>query len=459
MNRTDDLWDVNLASLAAYKVARGHCNVTLKDDAELGRWVKRQRYNKQKFDAGENFKGMTAKRVAQLDALGFVWGKNDKWDAMLARLEDYKAVYGDYNVPDRWAEDDGKLYRWVKKQRNLKQKYDAGENSEGMTAERVAQMNALGFVWGESKTDQWDAKLARLAAYKEAKDHCNVQIVEDDELGNWVKRQRNIKRNYDKGENFQGMTAERVAQLDALGFVWEKNDKWDAMLARLEDYKAVYGDYNVPDRWAEDPGLGRWVTQQRSNKRKLDRNEYSEGMTSERVARMSALGFVWNPRRGRCGAGKNVYDGPFDKMEEACGGSVDGMELECGEKQEMLWMDENDEVFDPISVNQYRPDLNIPSSISLEDPNLRFGMDLEQDPDFEISRGFEDFEDFDKVEDFVDFNFEDVNTDLTGCDMHTGGGVDKKRKSKIKKRKSKRKSKIKKRKSKIKKRKSKRTSK
>ena len=59
-------------------------------------------------------------------------------------------------------------------------------------------------------------------------------------------------------------------------------------------YKAGHDDCNVPQRWAEDPRLGRWVNIQRALKRKLDRGEYGEGMTAERAARLEALGF-WSP--------------------------------------------------------------------------------------------------------------------------------------------------------------------
>jgi hypothetical protein len=58
--------------------------------------------------------------------------------------------------------------------------------------------------------------------------------------------------------------------------------------------KAEHGDCNVPLRWAEDRRLGRWVNTQRVLKRKLDRGEPSEGMTVARVARLTALGLVWD---------------------------------------------------------------------------------------------------------------------------------------------------------------------
>jgi hypothetical protein len=72
--------------------------------------------------------------------------------------------------------------------------------------------------------------------------------------------------------------------------------RWEAQLARLAVYKAAHGDCSVPQRWAEDPQLGRWVHKQQTFKRKLDRGEPSRGMTVERAAKLEALGFC--SRRG-----------------------------------------------------------------------------------------------------------------------------------------------------------------
>ena len=100
------------------------------------------------------------------------------------------------------------------------------------------------------------------------------------------------------------MTAARAARLEALGFAWAPGPKagaaalpneaaWEAQLARLAAFKAEHGDCNVPQDWAEDPRLGKWVMHQRQGKRKLDQGEPSLGMTAERVARLTALGLVW----------------------------------------------------------------------------------------------------------------------------------------------------------------------
>jgi hypothetical protein len=227
-----------------------------------------------------------------------------EWEAQLARLVAYKVAHGDCNVLNRWAED-RRLATWVSSQRKRKRKLDRGEPSEGMTTERAARLTALGFVWDPGRTggtpreEEWEAQLARLAAYKAARGDCNVlnRWAEDRRLGTWVGTQRKGKRRLDRGEPSEGMTTERAARLTALGFVWSPDEAiWEAQFARLAAYKAARGDCNVPQGWAEDPRLGTWVKTQRRGKRKLDRGEPREGMTAARAARLTALGLVWEPR-------------------------------------------------------------------------------------------------------------------------------------------------------------------
>jgi hypothetical protein len=254
---------------------------------------------------------MTAARAAILDALGFAWvlsamelsKQNSKsarddagWKAQLAKLNQYKRKHGDCNVPWGWTEDE-KLASWVSMQRRLKKVLDRGQPSQGMTAARAAKLEALGFAW-ELSAAGWEAQLAKLKAYKRRRGDCNVlqRWAEDPALGNWVKKQRHYKKALDCGEPGKGMTAARVAKLEALGFAWEIPATWEAQLVNLEKYTVRHGDCNVPYGWAEDKPLGRWVGKQRRLKKNLDRGEPSEGMTAARVARLNTLGFTWERR-------------------------------------------------------------------------------------------------------------------------------------------------------------------
>jgi hypothetical protein len=70
-----------------------------------------------------------------------------------------------------------------------------------MTAERAARLTALGCAWGPNEAE-WEAQLARLAAYKAEHGDCSVprRWAEDPRLGNWVSKQRRLKPKLDRGE-------------------------------------------------------------------------------------------------------------------------------------------------------------------------------------------------------------------------------------------------------------------
>jgi hypothetical protein len=315
-------WSAQLARLVAYKARHGNCNVSTasKSASKVSRyqdeqgtfvaWVRTQRKCKQALDAGATHPGITAERVAQLDALGFVWTYSSPsvWDEQLAALATYATAHGDCNVPKDWA-DDPKLGKWVRNQVAYKRRLDRGEPNANITSIQVAKLDALGFAWSVSawkdlpsnQLANWEAQLERLAAYKAEHGDCSVPMrwAEDPRLGRWVNNQRNLKRKLDRGEPSDGMTVERAARLTALGLVWEgakahsNEADWEAQLRRLAAYKVKHGDCNVSQGWAEDPRLGRWVSTQREGKRKLDRGEPRPGITVERAARLTALGLVW----------------------------------------------------------------------------------------------------------------------------------------------------------------------
>jgi hypothetical protein len=306
----DVVWEQRLASLRAYKCRHGDCNVPLgwAEDPALGRWVGKQR--------GEPCRGMTAARTMKLEALGFAWERlGAGWEAQVAKLKAYKQRHGDCNVPGVWAEDPP-LGRWVREQRTCKKALERGEPSRGMTAARAAKLEAIGFAWemsaaaiskqrSEGNRDHggWEAQLVKLNVYKRIHGDCNVPWgwAEDKPLGRWVDNQRQYKKQLDRGEPCRGMTAARTMKLEALGFEWERlGAGWEAQVAKLKAYKQRHGDCNVPQAWAEDPPLGRWVREQRTHNKALERGEPSKGMTAARAVKLEALGFTWelSPRKG-----------------------------------------------------------------------------------------------------------------------------------------------------------------
>jgi hypothetical protein len=126
-----------------------------------------------------------------------------------------------------------------------------------MTVARAAKLEALGFVWelsAEAKSPQqsqgllddtgWGVWLSKLKQYTREHGDCNVPRgwAEDPRLGHWVKEQRTAKKELDRGDPSNGMTAERAAKLEALGLAWAPGVKshggrpnearWEAQLVR-----------------------------------------------------------------------------------------------------------------------------------------------------------------------------------------------------------------------------------
>ena len=73
--------------------------------------------------------------------------------------------------------------------------------------------------------------------------------------------------------------------------------KWDTKFHELVAYKDTHGgSCNVPQRYAENPQLGKWVSYQRTQYNKFQQDPSKSHMTQERVERLQNIGFEWNGR-------------------------------------------------------------------------------------------------------------------------------------------------------------------
>ena len=124
----------------------------------------------------------------------------------------------------------------------------------------------------------WDERFGELCAYKEEHGHCMVTRTRS-RLGNWCHNQRIRIR---KGK----LNDDRVARLNAIGFVFEaQDDYWEDMFSQLVAFKEEYGHCNVTDSIA--PTLSEWCKTQRKNKRK--------GLLSkEKITKMELIGFAFD---------------------------------------------------------------------------------------------------------------------------------------------------------------------
>ncbi len=265
------VWDEQLSELQAFMAQHGHCDVPTgyPENPKLARWVSGQR------KAGKEDK-LPPDRISRLDALGFEWDPfSAVWDEKFAELQAFKDQHGHSNVPDGYPENP-KLAKWVQVQRQSRKE-------DKLPPDRISRLDALDLAW-DPLAAAWDEKIAELQAFMAQHGHCNVprSHAENPELGRWVGTQRRARK-----EN--RLSSERISRLDALGFEWDPlAAAWDEQFAALQAFMAQHGHCNVPRSHAENPELGRWVETQRGRSK-------ANRLSSERISRLDALGFEWDP--------------------------------------------------------------------------------------------------------------------------------------------------------------------
>lgn len=172
---------------------------------------------------------MTEEKVQALKKIGFKWSMreggsgNGNWDNWLKQLRAYKDEHGDTDVPLKYSKNSA-LGAFVNRQRTEYRKLQQGIHSS-LTEERINSLNEIGFKWQMrvSRTP-WEQRLKELREFKEVHGHCNVPSTwpENQPLAYWVFKQRGQYRMFHSGNNNGrcNMTADRIAQLDMLGFEW-----------------------------------------------------------------------------------------------------------------------------------------------------------------------------------------------------------------------------------------------
>jgi hypothetical protein len=106
------------------------------------------------------------------------------------------------------------LATWVRNQRK------ARVQNQPIMKERSKRLDEIGFVWRVVEKDAWDSMFASLAEFKQAHGHCNVpqKGSENQKLGKWV---NTMRWHFKQGK----LSADRVRQLEELGFVWNTRAK------------------------------------------------------------------------------------------------------------------------------------------------------------------------------------------------------------------------------------------
>ena len=291
----DRRWQRRFQELVEFKKEYGHTRVPKSFDKVLWHWRHVQREWRKKGI-------LNAERISRLDSIGFEWEEhplwgltmsptNEKnWEAKFQQLADFRAQHGHIRVSHHRGQH-ASLGAWLRRM--------CSEAREGkLRPDRLARLEALGFVPSPGRPDlmeQWNQRYAELAAFQQEHGHTRVAPSSDARLSEWRYLQR---ANHRKGI----LSAERIAQLDALGFEWEDPDsagltqrqrwdrQWQAMYERMVQFQRTYGHCHVVSKWEVDPSLAEWVHDQRELN--------SQGrLLPERRALLDAIGFLWHPGR------------------------------------------------------------------------------------------------------------------------------------------------------------------
>lgn len=265
-------WNAMLQQLKDFKLRQGHCNVpvTYSENRALGRWLARQR---ERWRRGK----LSATKVTQLEAAGV------DWDPLLAteeeffaRLDAYKQENGHCNVPESHPTLQ-RVGEWLTRKRMAKRR---GK----LAVAAIARLEALGIEWDPWEA-AWETQYAAIKRFIEENGHCEIpsRTPATAALAAWATGQRALKSE-------QKLSPERVERLESIGFPWTPQDeKLESIFTALEEFKSREGHCNVPYDYACNPGLGAWLSAQRSAHKRGT-------LAPDRLARLSSLGVVWNPR-------------------------------------------------------------------------------------------------------------------------------------------------------------------
>lgn len=343
----------------------------------LANWVSFQRLQYKKMKKGDPSSLMTEERRQELADIGFVFSvkeenPNSSWNGMLDELYRYKSTHGNScSVPSDF-ETNKRLAAWVRYVRDLYARKQAGEEVLGLSDDRIAVLEGVGFQWTTTPDDAatasqipisdfvdefaredaaealapphegkaasgftrnegaWNTRLEELKAYKAIHNTCNVAWKSKGQkgtdpsivtLGKWVSKQRSEYKKFQAGKKSQ-ITEERIAALDAVGFEWAPGATlvdWDVRYQQLVDYRDENGHTNVPKSYGPNPSLGQWVQTQRVYYKKLKQGKKSH-LTEERRLKLEQVGFQWHVGNGRkpgVGGDDIAYEEDPDAIAEA----------------------------------------------------------------------------------------------------------------------------------------------
>jgi len=276
-----------LEDLRAFKEEHGHVNVRPRDDNSLDQFCKTIRQARSNPGKDGPVK-LTEDHIASLDSLGFDWTQSTRtatpFEKRINELRLYKQKHGHVNVKRR---EDKSLAQFCA---SIKHAYRNIGKAGGikLTHDRIASLDALGFVW--PNTSSFGNRTKK--AHKEKHGHLSVSRNEGKSLADFSFNIRQARKNVGK-EGCIDATQDRNASLDALGFDRKPRARnqvpFERRIEQLKAYKEKHGHLNVTQN--EDKKLAAFCHHIRFSRRNPEKR--GTKLTDDRIASLDALGFDW----------------------------------------------------------------------------------------------------------------------------------------------------------------------
>jgi len=219
-----------------------------------------------------------------------------KWLTRYNELKRYKQVHGDCCVPQD-SPQHKQLSAWVRTQKQQYKLMREGKHCH-MSQARVELLNEIDFEWSGVKREQfWKDRYNELVLFHSKHEHTRVpeKYPAAPKLHSWVSLQRRQLKLRKEGKKNK-LTDERLRLLEVLGMEHQIRNTatWMDRFAELKEYKEAHGDCNVPQKYADNPSLGRWVDNQKTQHKKLYDGKTTH-LTIERIQLLAGIGFDFRP--------------------------------------------------------------------------------------------------------------------------------------------------------------------
>ncbi len=222
------------------------------------------------------------------------------WNDNYNKLKEYKMTHGNIDLPTRSREDKelDRLCIWLNQQKSQYNAYKDGKKQTYFPL-RVKALESLGIQWNV-RDDKWTTNYNKLKEYKEKHGSTKVptKSYPDRNFSNWIATQRYEYKLLHENKKSR-LSPERIKMLKDIGFVFNVFDeKWDEMFNALVSFRDMFGHVNIPERYASNPSLAKWVDRQRMEYQMFisgQKDSKKCRMTDVRIDRLKSLGFAFTP--------------------------------------------------------------------------------------------------------------------------------------------------------------------